>query len=185
LVFVVITTGLLVAQDIILHNSDNTFKETLRTQKRSSEQQLRAYVGLVIASMPVLRPDSPIEIKFRLQNFGLTPARNVRIKHHSYIAAAPSNNLMATISDYSAKDSTPGTTVYPSVPIDPILAGEKFTAEQVQSFMDNKSAIAWYGTIYYEDIFGIERTTNFCRWFALAYNHTTGGPMCHNHREET
>jgi hypothetical protein len=55
----------------------------------------------------------------------------------------------------------------------------------VKSFFEKKSVIFWYGTIYYVDVFDVERTSQFCRVFAADLYSQNGSANCHNHRNET
>jgi hypothetical protein len=94
---------------------------------RSSERQIRAYVGLTIAALEgSVRPNVPVTVKFRAENFGQTPARRVRVRHRSYVAATTDismGSITAKIDDYEMSPATAETTIHPKSPIDPLVLG--------------------------------------------------------------
>ena len=77
LLFVILTTVGIGIQDLILRSSDETFKETLKAQKKSSEQQLRAYVGMTPGDIEDFGVPGKQRIRFVRKNFGTTPAYDV------------------------------------------------------------------------------------------------------------
>ena len=183
-VLTALATGLLVWvaiwQWIELHSTDGTLRETLRAQIKSSQLQLRAYVGteakrfeLRCASCDATAPraektangfykDDYIIITFR--NSGQTPANNLSVT--GSWKEMPFGKPLPLDFDYpnTIDDGVDCRGVVN--PGDLMPAGQLLTPERiamVKRARNHEATIYFYGEISYRDVFGKNRSTPYCR----------------------
>jgi hypothetical protein len=192
LILVIVTTGLLVVQDVILHNSDVTFRETLEAQRLSSERQLRAYVGVIPPSddqvvNAFLPPASPL-VRLTPKNFGVTPAYGAELLSGMGVAPYP---LPKTFTYPIQKIDTPPNpiTIYPGTfDIAGIVAdaARPLTQDEIASIQDgkNKRLYVW-GAITYKDAFGKSHFTHFCIGFYNLTPTRVQREPCNDHNDSS
>lgn len=77
LIFVIFTTCGIFVQACVMRSSDETFKETLRTQKEISAKQLRAYISVGVENISSINDAGPVRATIYIKNIGLTPAYKI------------------------------------------------------------------------------------------------------------
>lgn len=152
LVFVILTTIGIFIQAIILHLSDDTFRETLTNQKETTERQLRAYVFL---GPPRKSPDfvgtPQVSGMLTIKNSGLTPAYN--LTHWQRVEFLDFPNTPE--SDFLRKNARPAapTVVNPGVDIGAPFIGPVLSDDQRQMVRAGSKALYIFGEIRYVDAF--------------------------------
>jgi hypothetical protein len=130
--------------------------------KESTSRQLRAYVSGTVFHVSSFAKDELVIFKFRLENVGLTPARNVA--HHSEVVVAP-EPLPA---DYIFPEITTALSnpanIFPKQSFEgSATATSFFTTEQTTQIIGGTARIYCCGEIFYEDVFGkTDCKTAFC-----------------------
>jgi hypothetical protein len=132
-----------------------TAQATLQTMQDTAERQLRAYVFIENAWY---RPSGsgPYKISFRIKNFGLTPAHNIRVYSTAALVAWNDGHLELPVP--STKDAIGS--MAPNQDFCDFNAGEiSFNPKALRS---EARAVFLVGTISYDTVFGRERRrTNF------------------------
>jgi hypothetical protein len=166
-------TGLLfvatAASVYVLYKTDHTLTATLESQKRSSEQQLRAY--LVVPGARIAADDNgkfkfgvtaadgsgELLIYYDVSNEGTTPAYDV---FRRITVEYPFNGQFNF-------NYTDGTAAYISkkVTFGPVRTRRMMPAE-VDAISTGKTPLAFAGQITYRDIFNRDWATNFCFVYA-------------------
>jgi hypothetical protein len=166
LLLVVATTGLLVLQDIILHSSDITFKDTLANQKQSNERQLRAYVGITPGDVEDFGTLSKQRIRFIRKNYGITPAYNVGfsevginvVRIGQPINTGPPGQLAC-----NAPKVAEQFTIFPTMELPwTIVIGTKVSDDDATLIKAGERLLVYWGNICYHDAFGLAHYTNYC-----------------------
>lgn len=155
---------------IALFGQMNAARETLSTQRRTSEAHLRAYLGPAGAFLSGTAAGNA-KVLLYTQNFGVTPAQHVSVQ----IAIAV---FSEDIEDFSPSDATPKATLPDYMP------GQSVTSEYAvpeltgwqQSVLGDLQVVV-SGVINYRDAFGVFRYRNFVY---KSHPHSSGpqdGPM--------
>jgi len=140
----------------IAERSATSSEEQVEISRRSTERQLRAYVG--VASIET-RPagDSHYACRFMVKNYGLTPAHKCTI----FVAAKTAQFPLLDPKDGGPEPKPQGNdiTLYPSAEIAGYAACD--FENHSQQFENEELAVYVYGYVQYDDSEGINRRSNF------------------------
>jgi hypothetical protein len=139
----------------------------VRDAEDTAERQLRAYAFARVGGRRGINDGRALGLRLEIINRGQTPAKNARL-------AGTIRILPVTLAaDYDFPVRPPiimqGVMVPPNETPPPggwVVADAPFTADEMREITSvNGARRAWaYGTLTYEDVFNIERHTDFC-WF--------------------
>jgi hypothetical protein len=167
LAFVILTTIGVGFQDVILHSSDETFKNTLNVQKESSETQLRAYVG--IRPLGIDNFGEPNQVLHTMRkNYGSTPASDLFVDLPKIAVIARNSQFDAALCEPSPAAPVNTVSLFPQQELrfDIVLPGNLLTKEQIASVRDGTQfQLQFWGTLHYRDAFGKRRCTRYCWGF--------------------
>lgn len=166
LLFVILTTAGVGIQDLILHSSDETFKDTLLAQKDTNERQLRAYVGIRPLGMENFGETNQV-LRTMRKNYGATPASDLFVDA-PHIAIIPRNGQFApAFCDPIPPGLANSVSLFPQQELRFDIQGQfPFTKEQIASVRDGtKFQMQFWGTLHYKDVFGKRRCTRYCWGF--------------------
>lgn len=162
----------------------------VKIAKRTANRQLRAYL-IVDAGSAGYDINGVLHISPSLKNVGQTPAHKVR-----YMADTALLTLeQAKRYDFEVRDAeclsvmTLGGTTPIFMKID--LSPGRTTPEQIRAVLGNSELKLFaFGQVYFEDVFGVEHTTKFCRyaeWSTDAQGAITGHMLWgfNRHNEST
>ncbi len=134
---------------------------TLKTQRRSAEQQLRAYVYVDTINVHDFVPDS-FGLRLTLKNFGATPAYDVGL-YFAWRVVQPNRDLRNYAADiyqgWSDIAPTQGKSSTAKMNMDDV---RPFFVHVESGFL----AYYIYGHVRYRDVFGVARDT----WFQFQLN---------------
>jgi hypothetical protein len=197
LLFVFLTTVGVGIQDLILHSSDDTFKDTLVAQKKSSEQQLRAYVGMAPGDVDDFGIMGKQRIKFVRKNYGTTPAYNVGFSKIGLSIIKPGEVINTGESACLNPVIAGQITMFPTVELPWSLTINKspdvaaasaekmsaFSPAQFQLVKSGDMIFVYWGTACYQDAFGTAHFTNYCWMYKGASMTSKDADACLTHND--
>jgi hypothetical protein len=166
LLFVFLTTVGVGFQDLILHNSDDTFKNTLIAQKESTETQLRAYVGIRPLGIENFGETNQI-LRTMRKNYGATPASELFMDKPN-IAILPRNGQFSpALCDPTPPGPVNSVSLFPQQELRYDMQGSlNLSKDQIALLRDGSQyQLQFWGTLHYKDIFGKRRCTRYCWGF--------------------
>jgi hypothetical protein len=166
LLFVILTTVGVGIQDLILHSSDETFKDTLLAQKDTNERQLRAYVGIRPLGIDNFGEANQVLHTVR-KNYGTTPASDLFMDQPN-IAILPRNGQFnPAICEPVPTRIVNTLALFPGQELRfEMKTNLNMTKEQIASVRNGSQyQLQFWGTIHYKDIFGKQRCTRYCWGF--------------------
>jgi hypothetical protein len=134
---------------------------TIGVMRSSAQRQLRAYVSGRPNFIFSFDKTKVIRVSFNLLNVGVTPAHKVR--HRGNVVIAP-NPIVAgfALPELTSSLSAP-LVLFPNLQFNGFIAAESVLNEaQIAQIIEGTASIYVYGEVFYEDIFGTERTARFC-----------------------
>jgi hypothetical protein len=127
--------------------------------RRSSERQLRAYVGVEVSrkDTPIFDPNKNITVILKITNRGSTPAYKLKIASFIQIHKVPLTETLRGVPDtaHSITLGPSASTKTMAVFMRPLTEGEK------TAILDENSSIYIWGKITYTDAFGSDRFTGW------------------------
>jgi len=147
-------------------------RELVKGAEDTAERQLRAYVYIISNDLYLMNNpngSTTVTIKPILKVFGLTPAASIVPVWYVLTEPVPSSmtfsspnltpeSILAAAHDVSNVVETPGQDPAPTLP------GKSITLEKddIEALKQGHKTLLVYGSISYEDVFGIARWTNVC-----------------------
>lgn len=136
----------------------------IEQMKETAQTELRAYVCLAEAVIEFRQERAP-EVRVSMQNFGKTPAHDLRWTSGSIIAAYPWPARFPELADFPTAVSVfaPGGKPYTMIFKQPTLSG------QLAQVLGTPHATLWvFGNVTYRDAFGKSHYTNYRLMFGGA-----------------
>jgi hypothetical protein len=130
-----------------------------KSGERHSEQELRAYVGVVRADIKRHIEKGTIKAEIQITNRGQTPAYDL-----TAISSFDFHEIPRKEFGTYGKNTTPQSrsTILPNEGVPMTLYAERVvTSEDLKSVREERFAFFFYGTISYKDAFGKDRRTDF------------------------
>lgn len=157
-------------------------RDLVHDAKETSERQLRAYVGIITDTGLRVNPDNTA---FFLDNYGLTPATDVKIfSNWEFLPTGQDLSANFAFEDRECADkikSVPSVMlIFPknralTVRRHCIATDEVFNLQKAER---GELSAFYYGNITYKDIFKERRRTNFCFIY-----YPGGSALCARHNE--
>jgi len=142
-------------------------RQSVQDAAQNFELDERAWVGLTGTSLQQVEANKPIEITVGIRNSGKSPAKNFHSVSWIQIAYLPRDRLSFELVDKEpAGGKGSHAVIFPStVPFyTSAVSHGSITAPQIESVRHGRLQIFVFGTFWYDDIFGIHRWTQFCRF---------------------
>lgn len=183
LLFVFLTTIGIGFQDLILHSSDETFKATLLAQKKSSEQQLRAYVGITQRGIENFGMPNQV-LKTMRKNYGATPAYDLIMDPVHIDVFQNTAQFPPAFCSPSPPSPINTLTLFPSQELRFEIRGQLLSKQQIERVRSaGDYRLIYWGTIHYKDAFGDARCTRYC-WSFKGENMAEGdNDYCAQHND--
>lgn len=137
-------------------------EDAVAVTRESAERQLRAYISAHIRNLKIIGKGKQASVTVDMKNHGQTPAKNLR--YHAMTAVMPyplpENFIFPELPGISDSRDT----IHPGVTHNGYAWPRRnFTEEEIDYIIKGESPRLYaFGIIYYEDIFGQTRTTEFC-----------------------
>jgi hypothetical protein len=147
-------------------------KESLEVTRKSVQDAAanfrldeRAWVGLNGTSSRQVKADQPILVNVSIVNSGKTPAKNFHSVSVIQVAYIPRDRLRFDKVDTPPQVSGSHAVVFPSsIFITVVVLQEPISSLQLASIRRGDLKIFVFGTLWYEDIFGVRHSTHYCRY---------------------
>jgi hypothetical protein len=138
--------------------------------KDTAQRQLRAYLYIAANDLGLINnPDgsSTVTIKPSLKVFGLTPATSIVPVWHVMTVPVPGSMTISSPnltpeSVLEAVHDVSNLVENPSQDMALLGKGIKLEKDDIEAIKQKHKMLFVYGTISYDDVFGVTRWTNFC-----------------------
>jgi hypothetical protein len=162
--------------------------DQLKHAKKSSQRDLRAYVGINQdpgAAKRYIKDGGKLSFQPVIVNYGKTPAYDLTVGYNIVFASIETGPTQFPIRNF--KKPSRGT-LFPTQSICAACESDsKFSFDEIENLYMNEEAIFLYGTIHYRDAFHKHgmRWTNFCYEIKLKGKRITGWHVTDSHNDSS